>query len=284
MRKKTFINSKGEAIHMDYSPIVITKIHGIGEVQADTQLVSSPFLDGAIHIDSLLEPRPIAVEGAINILDPIKINEHRSLIQRVCNPKLGVGKIIYENESGIKEISAIPDGSPIFPDKEREPYQRFLINYICPDPYWRDPERVSRALKAYNGKFSIPTTFPIELGVSGDSTILQNAGHVSTPVTIEIQGPVVNPQVKNLTTGQVFRINKSISVNEVIHIDTTSKEKRVEVIRNGVSLINAMGWVDYAVTDFWQLVPGDNEIEYTADAGEHDATVAVSWHNRYTGI
>jgi hypothetical protein len=284
MRKITFTNSRGESIQLDYSPFLISKINGISEAPSQIQTSNAPFQDGSTYVDSVLEPRPIAIEGAFTSLDKNEVNQQRLLMQRIFNPKLGEGILQYENESGIKEIKAVADGTPIFPDKERDPFQRFLINVLCPNPYWRDPQRVSRALQAYKGGFSFPFSFPVSFGTTNDYTILTNDGHVPTPVTIDIQGPVVNPKITNHTTGELIQINQSISTNEILHIDTNPKAKRVELIRDGLPIKNVMGWVEYAISDFWMLEPGENSIGYVADAGDNDAIVAVAWHNLYAGI
>jgi Phage tail protein len=282
LRRLTFENARGESIVFYLAPLLITSLTGIGEVDVDLQSQKSPYQDGDTHIDTVFQPRYIDLEGAIIETDLKEIKKYRKNILRVCNPKLGLGKITLELDGDIKEIYGVPDGSPVFPERGQEPIQNFVITWKCPDPYWRDPLEISRALRAYQGRFTLPTTFPIEFGVEGDTTILINDGDTPAPITIDIQGPVTNPQVINKTTGQFIRVNLSLSENEVLHIDT-GRPRRVEIYRDGRTIENAMGYIDH-YSDFWELSVGPNEVQYIADAGNANAIVAVAWQNRYVGI
>jgi Phage tail protein len=282
LRRLTFENARGESIVFYLAPLLITSLTGIGEVDAELQSQKSPYQDGDTHIDTVLQPRYIDLEGAIIETDLKEIKKYRKNILRVCNPKLGLGKITLELDGDIKEIYGVPDGSPVFPERGQEPIQNFVITWKCPDPYWRDPLEISRALRAYQGRFTLPTTFPIEFGVEGDTTILINDGDTPAPITIDIQGPVTNPQVINKTTGQFIRVNLSLSENEVLHIDT-GRPRRVEIYRDGRTIENALGYIDH-YSDFWELSVGPNEVQYIADAGNANAIVSVAWQNRYVGI
>jgi hypothetical protein len=282
LRRLTFENARGESIVFYLAPLLITSLTGIGEVDAELQSQKSPYQDGDTHIDTVFQPRYIDLEGAIIETDLKEIKKYRKNILRVCNPKLGLGKITLELDGDIKEIYGVPDGSPVFPERGQEPIQNFVITWKCPDPYWRDPLEISRALRAYQGRFTLPTTFPIEFGVEGDTTILINDGDTPAPITIDIQGPVTNPQVINKTTGQFIRVNLSLSENEVLHIDT-GRPRRVEIYRDGRTIENALGYIDH-YSDFWELSVGPNEVQYIADAGNANAIVSVAWQNRYVGI
>ncbi|MCT1575703.1 phage tail family protein [Oceanobacillus kimchii] len=283
MRRLTFENSRGESITFYRNPFVIESLTGISESDVVTQGQTSPYQDGERYIDSILQPRYPTLEGAINNTDLKAIKFYRNRVLRVCNPKLGLGKITLELDGDIKEIFAVPDAVPSFPEKGSNVYQRFMIVWKCPDPYWRDPQEVSRALRSYRGKFILPTTFPFELGISGDSTTLYNGGDVDAPVTIDIQGPVTRPRVINKTTGKFVILNRSLSEDEVLHMNTNDQNKRVEIYRGAKTIEKAIGYLDHD-SDFWKLEPGDNEIQYIADAGNANAIVAIAWHNHYLGM
>jgi hypothetical protein len=286
--KLVFTSSNKESIEMGINtPYRIKSIGGLGDVEAENQTQKAPYQDGSTYIGSVLEERIIPIELKITGTSFTDISNKRQVLSRIFNPKGGEGELMLELGARNLTVNVVSDFIPKFSgttDGFGESFQRCVLQVTAHQPYWTEQLKVSQALKAFQGTFTFPFSFPIEFGISGEKTLLTNAGHVETPVTIEIQGPVVNPQVKNLTTGQVFRINRAVSNNEIIHICTNPGAKRLEVIRDGATIMNAMGWVDYTVTDFWQLVPGDNEIEYTAVAGDQDAIVAVSWHNRYTAI
>ena len=282
MRRLTFTNNRGESIEFYLSPFLIESLEGIGEVEAELQEQVAPYRDGSIHIDAILRPRFIELEGSITNINLEEIRKKRQELSRVCNPKLGLGKITLELDGSIKEIHGVPEGSVVFPDRERNPFQPFMITWKCPDPYWKDLQEVSRDLKAYEGKFTFPFQFPVQFGIESDNTTLINEGDTSAPVIIEIKGPIRRPIIENLTTGKYMQINAIIEADQTLVIDTNPRNKRVE-IKSGGETRKVMGFFDHG-GDFWQLDVGENEIRYRADAGIADAVATVSWQNQYVGI
>ena len=282
MRRLTFTNNRGESIEFYLSPFLIESLEGIGEVEAELQEQVAPYRDGSIHIDAILRPRFIELEGSITNIKLKEIRKKRQELSRVCNPKLGLGKITLELDGSIKEIHGVPEGSVVFPDRERNPFQPFMITWKCPDPYWKDLQEVSRNLKAYEGKFTFPFQFPVQFGIESDNTTLINEGDTSAPVIIEIKGPIRRPVIENLTTGKYMQINAIIEADQTLVIDTNPRNKRVE-IKSGGETRKVMGFFDHG-GDFWQLDVGENEIRYRADAGIADAVATVSWQNQYVGI
>lgn len=285
MRKLTFTNSKDESIVLGYyTNYLINSVDGLGEVDAEVDTVQAPYVDGASYIDTMLSMRSISIEGTFRQLNSPELYTNRRNLQHVFNPKLGLGTLKYEDEGLVRVIDAVADGSPAFADRGEEKFQKFQINLLCPDPYWRDPNQVSRALTAYKGYFTLPFKLPFKLGKQGDRTTLINDGDVPAPVSIDLQGPATNPQIRNATTGEFIKINTSIAADEILHIDTTPRHKRIEIYRGDIAL-NGFGYFDYAGgATFWQLEPGENDVEYYADSGNRDGVVAVAWSNRYVGI
>lgn len=287
----TIENEAGEMVRIadegQYSePFFLHSIEGLGDLEAEHQSQKPPYQDGSIPLDTIFRERTISITCRIIARKKEDLPVYRQLLSRVCNPKKGEVKITYEDGFQTKEITGKADNVPVYGSgrEERTEYMQLsLLSFTCFDPYWRDPQKVSRALRAYQGRFRLPTKFPFELGISGDTTILYNDGDIETPVTIDIQGPVTNPQIINKTVGQFIRVNRSLSDNEILHIDTSPRGKRIEIYRDGWIIENAIGYLDHN-SDFWQLQVGGNEIQYLADAGQTDAIVAIAWHNRYTGI
>lgn len=282
LRRLRFENSRGKTISFDITPFFIDSLTGLSEVAVNLQSQQSPYLDGDTHIDTLIQPRFPSLEGTIIATDEKSLKIHRQEILRVCNPKLGMGKLIYENDGDVKEIDGLIDGVPVFPEIGEELYQTFMINWKCPDPYWKNPNHTSKPLRSYVGNFTLPFTLPFELGVSGSRTLLFNEGDVPAPVRIDIQGPVANPQIMNHTTGEWLRVNRSIAADEILHIDTTPGQKRVEIYR-GNQVYSAFGYLDHN-SEWITLEVGENQIEHIADAGDNTSLVAVTWNSYFTGI
>lgn len=285
MFKLMFTNANGQTVELFDRPYRLIKVEGIGDTEANIQMQKVPFQDGANYIDSILEDKPIEIELKITGDSEQDLNAKRRYFASVFNPKLGVGTLKYISGDDVKEIDAIAESVPNFPDGQtnRKPlFQKVLLYIRAPYPYWRDPNQTSQPLQAYSGNLTMPNTFPIEMGMSGSHTTLYNNGDIPAPVSVDIQGPVTNPQLINRTNGDWIRVNRSVAADEILHIDTTSGKKRVEVYRNG-RVFNVFGYLDHD-SDWLQLDVGENLIEHIADSGDTSSMVAVTWNSQYVGI
>lgn len=61
-----------------------------------------------------------------------------------------------------------------------------------------------------------------------------NDGHVETPIEVEFHGPAENPRVTNLTTGEYVQVNRTLTSDDVLFINTAFRNKIVEIERNGI--------------------------------------------------
>ena len=285
LKKLRFESSNGKAVQLYGSPYRLYFVEGLGVVEVELQVQHAPYQDGSMFIDALLQERHITIELRINASSEIELAKLKMNLSSTLSPKLGLGKLIHEDPSGTKEIMAICNNVPFFPDGEtnRGPlFQKALITLIAPNPYWLDPEKKTRELKAYEGDFTFPFEFPVQFGIESDSTTIYNEGDTEAPVVVEINGPITRPLIENITTGEHMQINAIIQADQTLVIDTSPRNKRVE-IRSENETRKVMGFFDHS-GDFWLLAPGENEIRYRADAGIAEATATVSWQSQYVGI
>ena len=112
------------------------------------------------------------------------------------------------------------------------------------------------------------------------------ADNIGITVTLEAEGPVINPAVYHAESGEFIKIGNevrsfSINAGDVVIITTETNNKAVYLVRDGVKQeINEYLDED---SDFIQLQHGTNTIRYTADAGEDYLNVTVSYRFRYLG-
>lgn len=282
MQRVTFTNSRGQSIELsNRAPFLLSKIEGLGDVDADTQMQKAPFQDGATYTDSVLQERPITLEIGIIGDNPQDVQAKRSFFASVFNPKLGEGLLIYENDSGIREIKAVADGVPAFPsgsENRGNTFQRSLINLICPDPYWKSPQVTEEPMAAFVPLFEFPFDDEFEVGSQGDKRTFINDGDSPTPVLIRFRGPAVNPEIRNNTTGEIIRVNRTLGPGDELVINTAEGEKSVEI--NGEDVFS---WIDLD-SDFWKLAIGENEIEYRADSGQAEATLTIEWQEKFVAV
>lgn len=266
------------------APFLLQSVDGLGDVDADTQTQKSPFQDGSTYIDSVLQERPISLEIVILASDTSTLLQRRQCLAAVFNPKLGPGTLRYENGEVVREIEAVPDGVPVFPSgrENRGPFfQKALVNLLCPNPFWKSPEITEEP--TFEPLFQFPFEGVFEIGMQRDNRIIVNDGDAPAPLYIEFFGPAVNPIIINRTTGEFIKVNQTLQEGEVMKIDTTPGRKSVYFVQPDGTERNVFNWIDLN-SSFFQLVVGENEIEYSADSDIQGAIVNISYRKLYNAV
>lgn len=284
-RKLYFTNSQGESVLIDGStpPLLLSKIEGIGGAPAEIQTQSAPYQDGSTYIDVVLGPRHLDVEGMIWSLRSDEIMDRRQKLVRVLNPKFGVGTLRIEIGDTVREIDAIADSSPVFPDRGSAPIQRFTVSFVCPDPAWRNPSEEVWTLASFVGGISFPISFPLSFGTVGQELDIEHRGDLETPVFIRMIGPLKNPVLENETTGERITITQELEAGEVLEINTAFGQKSVTIIDTVGNRSNGFHYVS-PDSVFWQMIPGVNRISYAATEESSSSAVTLSFFHRFSGV
>jgi hypothetical protein len=279
----TYTNSLGESLRLtgDY---LVSKVNGLGDVLAEIQRQKSPFQDGSTYLDSVLSERLITFEVDLIGNGENDISSKRQTLSRVFNPKLGEGIFRYQYGSTVREINATPEHVPAFLSG-RESRSRFhqisMISLVCPNPYWKSLEITEEP--AFEPLFQFPFEGEFELGMQRDQRIIVNDGDSPAPVYIEFYGPATNPIITNNTTGEYIKVNQTLGENEYMRIDTTRGKKSVEFVAEDGTVTNVFNWIDLGST-FFQLVIGENDIQYSADSDIQGAVVNIKYNKLYNAV
>ncbi len=292
VEKIVFVNSKGQSTQLgNDGPFILTKIEGTGAVNADIQFQKSPFEDGASYLGNTLEPRPLSIEVMLIAENIEEMMIYRRRLLNVFNPKLGEGRLIYEIGGIKREIKAISELAPAFPDAEdfKDTMQPGLIQLYCPNPFFKDTAESKEEIAIWRPAFEFPLEIfeeGIEMGYREPSLIVNilNKGDVPCGMKIEFKAlaTVANPSLFNINTREYFKINKTMEAGEIITVTTHFQNKRVELDKNGVTT-NAFNWIELNST-FLQLDPGDNLLRYNSDEGIDNLEVQIYYTPQYLGV
>lgn len=134
-------------------------------------------------------------------------------------------------------------------------------------------QTVSQAVPSGAG-LTFPITFPLTFGgaVSGGSFTASNAGEFAAPWTATISGPIVNPTLENVTTGQTVAFTGSVAAGETLVISSLDRS----VLLNGTA--SRYSWLVIG-SSWWQLAPGDNTVRLagTSGSGSVSFTFRSAW-------
>lgn len=289
MFKLQFENARGQVVELFDYPFRLTSVEGLGEVGAEIQSQRSPYQDGETYIDSVLEPRYMSINFKIEGIDASDTESKRRLIASIFNPKLGPGTLKYIRGDEIKVISAVTESVPTFPDgnlNRKETFQKALVFLRASDPYWKSPIINEEPMSAFVGLFELPSDeywevgedgdLYFEVGYEGERRELFVKGDAPVPIEITFHGPLLNPTLRNKTTGEMIRVKQRLEEGDELVINTEEKT----VLLNGEDVFH---WIDIN-SNYWSLQVGANEVEYFADEGMETADLEIRWQERYVAV
>ena len=273
--------SKGEEkLVLDEPDFGVTEYSGIEATDYELEKsVNSNFIGERLKRKKVLS-RPIEISADYLGSDELKSDKRQELI-RFFSPfssgtltvnYLGVEREIeYEVESFQIESQNVCD------------MLEFKVELSCMDPIFQDivqtGETISTWVKGWAWKF----TLPFKLKERGEpKKNVFNSGHTEAPLEIYFHGPAVNPKIMNLSTGEFIRIKRELTSDDILYINTAFGQKKVEIIRGGVST-DAFDYIDLQSV-FFSLQVGDNMLEYTSENGLDPQSVEVRYKNRYIGV
>jgi hypothetical protein len=175
---------------------------------------------------------------------------------------------------------------PMIVERDNEPSWcdvRIELKSADPFIYNENPTSLSPDITLYLAEiegFDIPFDIPFDIeGGTGNLGIINNAGDIVSYADIKIYGgnPVLNPNVTNLTTGEGFTINTSITAGNYVHIfyDTEG----FKVLLNDVA-----NYYQYFIGEHPTVALGDNTFSFTASAYESTAKAEISFFDKLLSI
>lgn len=155
----------------------------------------------------------------------------------------------------------------------------FLVEFDAEYPFLLGSVLHSQDVSIYSGGgMAIPMPIPLDLsnGASNLATITA-AGEFTAYPTITFKGPLINPTLTNLTTGEQLSIAYTLdTVTDQIQIDTYN--------RTATLLPSGSNARAYISGDFLTLQPGDNSLVLGAGTYNASAKATVEFYDHYLGV
>lgn len=268
--------------------ILLSHIEGLGHPGATSQKSQGVNQDGCDAEDALLDNRVIKVKATIRTKDRERLYELRRRIYRIINPKTYNSKtgkrgellLYYTNDYKTYRIYARVEDS--FDFKERiKNHDKTDISFLCTNPYLLDENDTLTDIKSSKGGMKFPLSLPTTFSQVAFYKEINNQGDTDTSVSIIFRGPAVNPCITNETTEEYIKINREISEQEQIVVNTESGKETVNLVTpNGTE--DVYNDIDLNST-FFSLIVGKNVLRYSSDSEITKDTVSVEFTNKYTG-
>ena len=288
MQKLTVTNSQGEEFSLGVmKPYILQNLVGISDAPVELLSTRGYQQDGVTPAGQYLEARLVSFSVAVMGDRIQQVFEARRNLVRFFSPK-DTFTCTYQNDYTVKKFACRVDAMPRFSatqDTGGMLYQVCTVGLVADDPYLLDPDETSIRMAIAEPALRFPLVFSpsILFGyLSNAEMSITNPGDIKAPVRIRIHGGTVDPKIENSTTGEYIQVNKEILAGEILEIRTGYGNKRVEIIDENGTRTNAFQYIDLSST-FWQLVPGENTVVFTAESGLQSAPIYLYYSGRYVG-
>lgn len=241
-----------------------------GQAEGQHQTYSYYNQVGESIVSTTLISRPISITGWV-------IDGGRDTLQVRCDTLNYFFSPAEDYRLAYKDrkISFRPDRSVKYSRELRKNNQlirQFLIQGTAPYPLFTGLQDTAVPFDLSGKLFRFPTNFgqlaPLVFGTVKRSynASIHNTGGFSTGVTavFKFTGEVVNPRLKNLTTGKFIGVNRTFIKGERLELSTVMGEKHITLYRGDGGTENLIKYRDYR-TSWFQLEPGVNVIALDCD-------------------
>lgn len=256
----------------------IISVEGLDSSDYEINITDNIFGFGGTVNSRKIKKRPIVIQA--DCLDIKNAENIRRNLISFFNP-MHEGILIVNINGTERYIKYFTEK---FKDKRKTLYDplNFIVDLICPNPFLKEikkGEQISTWIGGWKFKFKLPFRFK-QKGEPRKN--IYNSGDVETPVEIIFKGPAVNPRVTNITTGEFIQVNRTLTADDTLYINTEKGNKTIEIERNGLRK-DAFNYIDLDST-FFQLALEDNLIEYSTENNLDPQSVEIKYNNRYLGI
>lgn len=256
-----------------------------------------PLQHGVTDIGYRLDPRLLQVGFVVQATTEAALENKRDILLDLFRPtETPVTLRLYRANGQLRHIDAhVTDGLAFGQATRRggggSPItMRVDLALSAPDPIWYDPTviAVSFGVAAGAGGMNVPTPVPTLIGPStvDQTTQAGYVGNWDAYPTIIIQGPITDPIVTNVTTGEKLSfLGFALAAGVTYTIDTRYGYKTV-TDNTGVNRINQLS-NDSDLTGFHLEAdaPGNvNTLKVTGSGANSATQVFVRFTNNYIGV
>ena len=275
----------------------ITKITGLESSDLELKLTDNALVDGSTQDGKRIKSRSIHIEAELRDDRNNEVNRQR--IIKFFNPKYA-GKMTINHSGTKRNIGYELEGWNFVATSNVHNRLAIVADLKCADPFWKNMDNFGQNMADISRHIAFPwrvagkkavvpepykgLTLPGQ--ITGYRTLtkevhLPNDGDV--PASLQIQfiaerGPVTNPKITLVSSGQFMRVNTHMEQGDVLMIDTDERHQVIEL--NGV---NAYQKIDRRSAPF-MLQVGSNYLEYDADENYTNLDVRLFYTPLYLGV
>lgn len=247
---------------------------------------SSSLGRGSFHgvkvIPSRFQSFKFATEWFIVGDDPEDLATQRETLVGLVGQIIKLGSRTFKiNKNNDVDVQIVVKNASVAGDLKSENYHTctMLISLEAEYPLFQSQELQSEDILIFTGGgMEIPMGIPMDMsgGATNEATLENNGNYDAFPV-FTFYGPLENPSLSNLTTGETLNLNLTLlTSNDYVVVDTYSRTVMLYPSGNNAR--------QYATGDFFTLQPGENVIHLSNSSYNGTAFCRVEFRDHYLGI
>lgn len=255
---------------------IVTNVTGLdGSATIRLGLEDKSQQNGAWDSRPFYGARVVQVEGVVE--EATNVEAHATAANlRALGLQLNELLVVSEGRGTVSTMVRVQSG--IEPEWMDDLSFTYVMTLVAPDPLLYGPEVFSQTTLAASGGGTglvYPLAYPLDYGLAPGVTpgaiTVANNGTASYFPRLRIDGPVTNPVVSLVETGDFVRIGRTIAAGQ--HIDINwGRPRRITMGDNPVSIRDQH--VTYSGN--WLAIPtGGGSIAYSADDADPAAVLSV---------
>jgi hypothetical protein len=267
---------------------------GFGNPPVTHPTSQAPGQDGKTRGDSYFEPREISFDVMMTAPTLSDLKWAGRVLSLSLNPLQGAGTLVITDDDGSEySITCIANSTPTTSSLTGRggTFQLVAVNLIALDDpfFYTHPGHIVPWFAGTPLVF--PYTLPYVFPTNTPTQTLVNAGNVETGAKIVLTGAIVNPTITRTytdafgaVTSEAFSFTLTMTAGEILTITTAFGNKTITLKHDdGNYDANPFQYLN-ATPEFWQLVPGNNEVTLTHVSMDAATTMVVEYSDRFSAI
>lgn len=272
---------------------VLTGLDGIAAAPVMRITERGPLQHGESDFGYRLQSRRIALALLARGGDTAAWLARRTLLMRILRSSATPLLLRIEGGGLVRQIDCHLAGAlEMAPDDLSPGWQRVGIELYAPDPTWYDPVgEATTFMLGGGGALAVPLAVPVSVGASTiDSAIpITYLGTWSAFPIVTIRGPITNPIISNLATGdQLNFTGTTIGAGDEYRIDCRYGHKTVVRLSDSANRVQDLTadshLATFAVVAHPDVLDGINSVRVRGSGLTAASAVFLSYHTRYVGV
>lgn len=295
-----FIKSDGTVYNLHSMPTrAVRSMTGWGKPPEAWHEIAGPFQHGTTYVSYRLQPRTITLDLLHKYCSRSELYAGRSTLldqMGIMNaspnaPVEGVlrWRYIQNDLYKVRDLDVYLSRGLGFQPLEawRSWAVQESMEFIAPNPIIYEPVNRTLTINSFTSGLVLPVVFPFVLGAMVGTGSITYAGTWESYPTITITGPAVGVYIENSTTGNIIRLDYTVSAGETVTITldynykTCSNQLGTNLLQY-ISTDSDMG--DFAIQHDNIVTGGINNFTVYTIGATASTSIVLTYKNRYYGI